>query len=198
MEKIELGKYVELAYSIYQIDSEGEHEVFKFTTDQPDRFVFGHDQSMIKGFSDNILGLQQGDLFDFTLQPEDAFGQPDPELIHDIDKSVFHINGHFDETKVYEGAMVPMLTADGQRLTGFVTRVTEDKVTVDFNHQLAGCPVRYQGGVVLVREATNDDFVHDAGGCGCGSGEGHGGCGCDHEGHHSHEGGCCGSGGCGC
>ena len=190
METIKFGKYVELAYEIFIVDVDGEASVFKFTPERPDAFVFGLDQGMIEGFMKRIENLEQGAAFDFTLAPEEAFGPKDPNMIMEIDKDIFKVNGEFDSEKVFEGAMVPMQTADGYRIDGLVEKVTDDKVTIDFNHQLAGETVRYSGYVQLVRDATPEELQPHHG-CNCGCEDCGDGCGHDH-----HDGCDCGCGGC--
>lgn len=185
MDTIKFGKYVELAYEIFAVDKGGENSVFKFTAEHPDGFVYGMDQSMLEEFANRINNLEQGAEFDFTLTPDEAFGPKNPDMVLELDKSVFNVDGKFDADKVREGVMLPMLTQEGHRVDGLVTKVGADTVTMDFNHQLAGCSVRYKGKVVTVRDATPDELnpkQHSCsghcGGCdGCGGEDGCGSCG---------------------
>ncbi|MBP5560781.1 MAG: FKBP-type peptidyl-prolyl cis-trans isomerase [Muribaculaceae bacterium] len=201
MEEIKLGKYVELAYEILVVEGEREAQVFKFDDKRPDRFVYGVEPGMLEAFTRNLKGLKQGDSFEFTLTPEEAFGEIDETLVMEFHKKMFEIDGEFDDERVREGAVVPMQTAEGHRIDGFVKAVTDDKVTLDFNHQLAGETVRYRGQVLLVRDATQDELNPPTHHCGCGCDHDH----CDHEGcdhdHCGHEG-CdhdhCGHEGCDC
>jgi len=177
MDKIKFGKHVDLAYEIFTVDDGGEAaSVFKFTDKHPDSFVYGLDKGMIDGFANAINGLAEGDSFDFTLEPKDAFGEKNPDMVQVLDKSIFCINGEFDTDRVYEGAVVPMQTADGFRIDGFVKEITPDKVTIDFNHQLAGERVRYAGKVLAVRDATPDEMSPKGASCNCGGSCGEGGC----------------------
>ncbi len=80
-----------------------------------------------------------------------------------------------------------MMTADGYRINGLVTKVTDDKVTLDFNHPLAGKDVRFKGKIITVRDATPEELQpqHHCG-CGCGGGSCSDGecgdsCGCDSD-----------------
>lgn len=191
MEKIQPEKYVELSYEILVKGADGgETSVYKFSKAHPDAFVFGQDPAMIEGFMAHINGLEQGAAFDFTLAPEQAFGPKDPGMVVELDKEIFTADGEFDSEHVKPGAMVPMRTADGYRMDGKVLSVGDDKVTLDFNHQLAGETIRYVGEVLTVRQAT-DEELHpqprgcggNKGGCGGGCGGNKGGCG---------EDGCCG------
>ena len=193
MEKIQAGKYVELVYEIFVVNGDEQVSVFKFNKEHPDAFVFGMDVTLIQGFQDHIFNLEQGEKFDFTLKPEEAFGAKDPNMVYELEKEIFHVDGKFDHEHICVGAIVPMMTQDGMRIEGIVTQVTDDKVTMDFNHQLAGETVRYAGYVQLVRDATPEELQpkhHHGCGCGC---EDCGGGDCGHD----HGDGCdCGCGGC--
>lgn len=177
METIAKGKYVALAYKIFVVGAEQDVPVFEFTSEHPDAFVFGNDFSMIEGFMKNIEGLKEGDKFDFTLAPADAFGEKNQDMIIPIEKDIFkNGDGEFDTERVALGNYVPMMTANGQRVEGLVIEITDTHVTLDFNHQLAGESVRYQGEVLVVRDAT-DAELHPHQGCGSCSGNcGEGGC----------------------
>ncbi len=186
METIKFGKHVELAYEIFVVSNGKDVSVYKFDESHPDGFVFGMDQTMIDGFMKHIEGLGQGSDFDFTLEPKDAFGERNPDFMMELDKNIFEVNGEFDSEKVYEGAMVPMMTQEGMRVEGRVLSITRNKVKIDFNHQLAGEKVRYKGKVLVVRDATQEELTPKHS-CSCGD------CGsdCDCEGG-GESGGCSG------
>ncbi|MBQ0068902.1 MAG: FKBP-type peptidyl-prolyl cis-trans isomerase [Bacteroidales bacterium] len=181
MAKIADKQYVELAYEIFVVEDGKETSIFKFTKEQPDAFVFGLDPGMLVAFKAGIEGLEQGDKFDFTLAPADAFGESDPNLVMDLPRDTFLVDGEFDTEKVYLGAMVPMMTADGMRVMGQVVKMEGDVVTLDFNHQLAGETIKYVGEVLTVRDASLEELNPRKGGCAgsCGGscGDCGGGCG---------------------
>ena len=126
MDKIQAGKYVELVYEIFVVNGEEQTSVFKFNAEHPDAFVFGMDLSLIEGFQNHIMGLEQGEKFDFTLQPQEAFGMKNPELIYELEKEIFHVDGKFDAENIRPGAHVPMMTQEGMRIEGQVIKVTDD------------------------------------------------------------------------
>lgn len=179
MAKIADKQYVELAYEIFILDDGKETSIFKFTPEQPDAFVFGQDPGMLEAFKAGIEGLEAGAKFDFSLSPDDAFGEVNPELVMDLPRDTFLVDGEFDNEKVYLGAMVPMMTADGMRVMGQVVKMEGDTVTLDFNHQLAGQTIHYVGEVITVREATQEELSPRkgcAGSCGGSCGDCGGGC----------------------
>lgn len=187
MEKIEDKKYVELVYDLMEKAEPIDIPLYQFTEEAPDRFVFGMDGgAMIQGFKDAIRGLKAGDEFDFTLEPRDAFGAIEEEYIKDYPRDMFEIDGKFDEERIKPGETIEMMTADGQRIPCNIVAVDADKVTLDFNHPLAGQSIRFKGHVKTVRPATEEELNPRHGCCGGCHGGGDDSCGC--------EGGC--GGGC--
>lgn len=176
MEKIIPGKHVSLVYDLYAIDENGKQElVHQSDPADPEQIIFGVTQGVIVPLEKAIDGLSKGDEFNVVANANEAFGEHIPEQVVTLDKDMFEVDGKFDEEIVAVGKYVPMLTADGFRVNGLVTEITDDKVTLDFNHPLAGKTVRFIGKVQDVRDAT-DEEIHIATNHGCGHG-----CGCHDE-----------------
>ncbi|MDD6722662.1 MAG: peptidylprolyl isomerase [Muribaculaceae bacterium] len=182
-QKITPGKYAEITYNLYTEEADGSAKlVHQVDADNPERLVFGVTQGMIEPLEKALDGLTVGDSFSVKVTSDESFGPRDPEKIVTLDKEIFLIDGKFDKDRIFVGAAVPMMTAEGFRITGIVNKITDDKVTMDFNHPLAGCNLRFDGTVVTVRDATEEELhpVQGCGGCqggscdGCGSGD----CGC--------------------
>lgn len=183
MEKIESGKYVELGYDLYQINGDGsETLVHQTSTEDPERIIFGVTRGVIEPLEQAIVGLEVGGEFNVKVEASKAFGPYDPEQVATLPKAVFEIDGKFDGEAVRPGAALPMMTQDGFRITGVVKEVTENEVKMDFNHPLAGKDVRFDGKILAVREATEEELKMQHGGCGCGCGDCGDDCGCSSEG----------------
>ena len=86
MARIEAGKYVELVYEIFVVNGDEQTSVFKFSKERPDAFVFGLDVALLEEFQNHVMGLEQGETFDFTLKPEQAFGMKNPDLVVELEK----------------------------------------------------------------------------------------------------------------
>lgn len=191
------NKYITVAYELFTTDAEGNCEMMeKAPAEHPFMFISGMGLTL-DDFEAQVVNLAKGEKFDFTLTPEQAYGAYVNEAVQQLPKSVFEINGKFDETQIYEGAVVPLMNAEGERFNGTVTEITAETVTVDLNHPLAGMSLNFVGEITENREATAEEVAQMAkamsgegccgGGCGgnCGGGCG-GDCGGDCE------------GGCGC
>lgn len=182
--EIKPGKLVELTYDLYAGSGDEETLMMRATDELPDRFVFGVEQNVLPELMKRLEGMKQGDKFDIVLTVDEAFGERNEEHVMELDKEIFFVDGKFDDKVVFEGNTIPMMTADGYRINGSVLKVTDSKVTMDFNHPLAGEDLHYVGVVKLVRDATEEELhpKHGCGGCGhdggCGEccDEGCGGC----------------------
>lgn len=191
METVE-NKYIALTYKLYSIE-EGKKDLEEETTaEHPFQFISGLGLTL-DSFEDQVKDLKPGDKFDFIISSADAYGEYDPEHIIDLPKDIFVVEGKFDSERVVEGEIIPLMTAEGQRINGSVVEVKDDVVVMDMNHPLAGCDLNFVGEIVESRPATNEELAEVArmmsgGGCSCGCDDCGDGCG-DHN-HQCGEG-CC-------
>ena len=187
-----MHKYITVAYSLYTDNAEGVHElVEQAPVEHPFQFITELGVAL-EAFEAKLKDLNAGDEFDFTLSVNEAYGPYEQEHVIELPKSTFMLNGRFQKDVIFEGAVIPLVNADGNRFQGLVLEVKEEVVIIDLNHPLAGKELHFKGSVVTSREATDAEvtslikMMSGEGGCGCG-------CGCD--------GGCeggCDSEGCGC
>jgi len=193
------NKYYAVSYKLFSI-KDGER-VMQEETNANDPFVFiSGFGTTIPSFEKQIENLAKGDSFDFTIPQTEAYGEYVAERVIELDKQIFHINGKFDESQIYAGAIIPLQNEDGNRFMGNVLEITDSKVKVDLNHPLAGCDLKFQGTITECRDATDEEIVQminrlSGGGCGgCGGGGCHSNGECS-GGCNSGEGGCGGCGG---
>lgn len=194
-------KYIAVAYELYSLSDGESHLTEKTATDQPFDFISGFGLTL-EDFEKAVASLPTGKDFDFTLTPEQAYGEYVQERVLDLNKEMFCVDGKLDEEHIYEGAIVPLMNEEGQRFMGQVVEIGNDKVKMDLNHPLAGKSLNFKGTIVENREATEEEIKnlikHLSGGCGgCGGNCGDSGCnGNCNDGNDCKEGGCGGCGGC--
>ena len=173
--KIENQKVATLIYEMFVDGENGQEEVLeRATLDQP--LIYCHGEGMmLPAFEAAMLGKEVDESFDFRIPCQEAYGEYDERGVKVLDKTLFH-NGddEFDAERVYEGAVVPMNTTDGQIVNAQVVEITDDKVTIDLNHPLAGENLHFVGKVIDVRDVTPGELkaLHHRGCGGC-----HGNCG---------------------
>ena len=81
----------------------------------PLTFVFGNG-SLLPKFEDNLAGLKVGDIFDFNLVSEDAYGAYDESSIIKVPLHAFEIDGKVDYNLIKIGNKIPMQDSEGHRL----------------------------------------------------------------------------------
>jgi FKBP-type peptidyl-prolyl cis-trans isomerase SlyD len=105
---------------------------------------------------EGLTGKDVGELYSITLEPNDAFGEYDAELIKIEPQSAFP-----KDVKIgmqFEGA--PPDAEEEEYVMYTVTDIADGKVVVDGNHELAGERLLFKCTVMAVREATKDELVH--------------------------------------
>lgn len=142
MKPIDTNSTVTLHFSIKLSDgsvADSTHNMGK-----PAQFVMG-DGSLSPNFEQCLLGLQVGEQKSIELKAEDAFGQPNPDNIHHMDRAKF-----VGEAEVEVGTIMAFTGPDGMEIPGIITEIAGDSVTVDFNHPLAGQDVTFEVEILSV------------------------------------------------
>ena len=178
------NRFLSVHYQLYTVNENGEKVLEEQTSrEHPFQFVSGFGVSL-DALEQHMLKLEKGSAFDFTLTPEQAFGQRDPEGVHKLDREIFAVNGKFDHENIYEGAVIPMTDTEHNTFMAKVVKIEDDGVTIDTNHPLAGKTLNFCGLLLENREATEAEITQiikmltgDTGCGGCGGCGGEGGCG---------------------
>lgn len=118
---------------------------------EPISFVEG-DDTMIPGLERALRGREQGDEFEVTIQPDDAFGWPQRSLIRTLSADMFET----DVEEIKEG-MIFQVGSGEERQVVKVVDVDEEGITVDGNHPLAGITFNFEIAVLQAREATLEE-----------------------------------------
>ena len=165
----------------YQLEVEGEI-VDQSTPERPLTFPFGVGYLLPK-FEANVEGLEAGDKFAFTLTPEEGYGPYREDMVVELPKETFMINGVIEEGLLDIGNQIPLQSQDGARFLGVVKAVDAETVTIDLNAPMAGKTLNFSGEIISVRELTAEEEaqLNGQGGCGCGCGCEGGDCSCDDD-----------------
>ena len=181
------NKYVAVAYDLFAIDETGRHLVERAPENEPFVFLSGFGIAL-EAFEKELVGLETGSDFNFTLTTEQGYGLYDEERVLELDRDLFTIDGRFDRERIFIDAIVPLQNQEADRFMARVIDIRDQVVVVDLNHPLAGKELNFQGTVVENRPATDDEIqklIRQLTGEGCGGCSGCGGddcCNADGEG----------------
>lgn len=103
----------------------------------PIEFQLGSGQ-VITGFDKAVEGMEVGEKKTVNIPPEDAYGEPNDEMVMDVPRSALP-----EDLEPKEGMGLQARQQDGQVVNFTITAVEDDKITVDGNHPLAGKPLSF-------------------------------------------------------
>jgi FKBP-type peptidyl-prolyl cis-trans isomerase SlyD len=144
----------EMAVTIHYKVANTEGEVLDTSEgDEPLAYIHGQG-SIVPGLEQALLGKQAGDKVQITVAPEDGYGVHEPEKVQTVPRSAFDT-----ETQIEPGMQFQAEGEDGEVIVT-VTEVTDEEVTVDANHPLAGQTLHFEVEVVAVRPCTDEELAH--------------------------------------
>lgn len=96
-------------------------------------------KQVIPGFEDAIVGMTEGETKSVTLEPDEAYGPRVPELMHTVSRTEIP-----PEVDLQVGSTVQASDGEGRHLHLIVVRLTDEEVTLDANHPLAGMALTFE------------------------------------------------------
>lgn len=138
---VRIGDRVTLHYRL----ACGDEEVVNTFAEAPETFQIGGGD--IDPRLEALLnGLQSGDHRTFELPPGAAFGDHNPDMVHQLPREEFG-----PDMALTPGNDVEFTLPNGQTLHGILRSVDNERVRVDFNHPLAGLPVVFEVKILEVK-----------------------------------------------
>jgi FKBP-type peptidyl-prolyl cis-trans isomerase SlyD len=125
-------------------------------TDDPVSYLHGGYDGIFPAVEEAVHGKDVGAQFNITMEPEEAFGEYEHDLVRVEPRSLFP-----EEIAIgmqFEGGTEDADDDDYMLYT--VVDVTDDEVTVDGNHPLAGKTLSFVGIITGVRAATAEELEH--------------------------------------
>ena len=137
---VQPGSFLTLHYRLAGPDGASVVNTFN---DKPATLSLGAGQ-LAPAIEQRLLGLAEGAHETFELAAGDAFGQRNPDLLQRVKLSLLHELGDPD-AEYAPGDVVQFPTPDGQgSYAGVVREAGADWLLFDFNHPLAGQPVKFE------------------------------------------------------
>lgn len=161
MTQVAKNTVVTITYSLSSTDGE-----LLERSDEPHSYLHGGYGNVFPAVEKALEGKSVGDVVDIKMQPDDAFGEYDEQLVRIEDRSIFP--PEIEVGMQFEGHG----ESSGEVSIYTVTDIADDKVVVDGNHPLAGQALNFHCEITEVREADPNEIEH---------GHAHGA-----HGHHHH------------
>jgi FKBP-type peptidyl-prolyl cis-trans isomerase 2 len=99
---------------------------------EPLEFEVGSGE-VIQGFDEGVRGMQVGEKKTIEIEADDAYGQRTEALVQSVSRGDLNL-----DTEPQVGMNLVLQLPDGNQIPVAITDVTQDSVTLDANHPLAG------------------------------------------------------------
>jgi FKBP-type peptidyl-prolyl cis-trans isomerase SlyD len=116
------------------------------------QYLHGGYEGIFPSVEEALQGKVPGDSVEVRLEPEDAFGEYDAELVQLAERAQFPPELALGMQFEQEGG------AENELLIYTVTDIAGDQIVLDGNHPLAGMALNFACTVVGVRAATDSEI----------------------------------------
>ena len=120
---------------------------------EPLAYIHGHGH-IVPGLENALGGRSKGDRFSVTVKAAEGYGEHDERLTQQVPRQMF---SGVDEIEV--GMQFHAQTEQGMQVVT-VVGVSDDMITIDGNHPLAGQDLHFEIEVVDVRDASAEELEH--------------------------------------
>ncbi|MEW6514582.1 MAG: peptidylprolyl isomerase [Pseudomonadota bacterium] len=142
---------VTLAYQVTDPDGE-----MVDAGERPIIYLHGGFDDIFPKIEEALQGKQTGDSIKVKLQPDEAFGEYDADLVQIEPRNTFP--EILEVGMQFEGA--PPGSGEDDFVIYRVTEIIDDKVMLDGNHPLAGLALVFSCTVSDVRAASDEEIAH--------------------------------------
>lgn len=147
--QVSMNTVVTMTYELKDADG-----VVLESSDQPVAYLHGGYDNIFPKVEEVMHGKNIGDTIELALEPADAFGEYDAELVQVEPTSAF------PKENLKEGAQFEGEDETGEVILYTVTNVADGKVVVDGNHPWAGQRIIFKATIKEVRSANQEEVTH--------------------------------------
>lgn len=144
-------KVVTMHYKVS--DSDSDEVIDSSENGDPMTYLHGA-QNIIPGLEQALEGKVVGEELEVIVAPADAYGERSDDRIQQVPREAF------EGMENLEVGMAVSAQTDQGAINLIVTEVSEDLVTVDANHPLAGKSLRFNVTIEEVRDASEEEKAH--------------------------------------
>jgi len=119
---------------------------FKNEKEEPLELIVGEGK-FFPAIEKKLQNMKKGETKTITLEPEEAFGPHVTELVLEVPKDAFK-----PDVTLSIGLRIKIDTPSGKMLIGTIIAISDEKVTIDFNHPLSGKKILFAITVISIEK----------------------------------------------
>ncbi|MBY0574648.1 MAG: FKBP-type peptidyl-prolyl cis-trans isomerase [Undibacterium sp.] len=133
------GAYLTLHYRLATLAGE---DIISTFGESPATILLGQGQ-LAPHLEVALIGLEEGSHTTQELEPEQAFGQRNSDLVQKVSLQTLRDNSAYGE-QFKVGDLIDFAAPSGGRFAGVILELYEDSALFDFNHPLAGQRILFE------------------------------------------------------
>ena len=149
MMKVSMNTVVTISYEIRDVDNN-----LLEKSKEPISYIHGGYDQIFPKVEEAIHNKNKGDEVRVVLEPAEAYGEYDPELVQ------LEPTSAFPKSKLKEGMAFEGEDEKGDVIIYYVKNIADGKVEVDGNHPWAGERINFYAMIEDVRSAKEDEISH--------------------------------------
>lgn len=139
--------------SIHYTLTDDDGKTLDESTEGPLTYLHGA-SGIVPGLEKELTGKTAGAEFKVTITPDEAYGDHQPERVQQSPLTAFPAEMEL------EVGMQFTANGEGGETMVVVTEISDETVTIDANHPLAGLTLHFEGKIDQVRDATEEELAH--------------------------------------
>jgi FKBP-type peptidyl-prolyl cis-trans isomerase SlyD len=148
--KIKANTVVTLSYTLRDDDGE---LIDQSQDGSPLLYLHGA-RNIVPGLEEQLEGVAEGESIKATVSPEKGYGPRIGEA-QEVPRSLFP-----SDAELAAGMQVIAHDDQGRQIPFFITGISEETITVDPNHPLAGETLHFEVTIESLREASDEEIEH--------------------------------------
>jgi len=113
---------------------------------EPLEFKLGEGQ-LIPGFEKAVIGMEEGEKTEVDIPVKEAYGEAREDLVINVPKDQLP-----DDVEPELGMQLQVNQPDGQPVPVTVAEISDDELTLDANHPLAGKDLKFEIELVEIKD----------------------------------------------
>lgn len=139
---------------VYELRIEGEL-IDSCDQDDPLQYIQGHEH-IVPGLEREVEGMAIGESKVVLVKPVDGYGEYEEDAFIEVPRSEFP-----EDIPLELDMELEVEDDEGNEISAFIEEITLDKITLNFNHPLAGRDLEFTVRVVGLRHPTEEELEHD-------------------------------------
>ncbi len=111
--------------------------------------------NIVAGLEEALEGKKTNEQISVAVAPEKGYGLVNEEGIQTVPRDSFP-----DDGPLNIGDQFMAENQNGQQMPFTITKITDEEVTVDFNHALAGKTLNFEVEILAIRDADETELEH--------------------------------------